>query len=144
MIRVRGLRAVLLSGQLLFAAPAAMTDTSIETTIAALSERLASQERRIATLEAEVARTSALAQAMQAAIARERAQPMLLLVGTGPCPEGFKRIVTRVLILTRARNPENGHLFDEAGLTYEDPPGVGDNVYRDLDFCYRPAKVGLE
>ena len=88
---------------------------------------------------------SATAGAAKLAIEKELAQPMLLLVGTGPCPTGFKRIVTRVLILTRARNPENGHLFDEAGLTYEDPPGVGDNVYRDLDFCYRPANaVGLE
>ncbi|MFO1173104.1 MAG: hypothetical protein U1E49_19330 [Hyphomicrobiaceae bacterium] len=113
--------------------------------LAALDARVAAQEKRIATLEAELETTKADAALTRSALARELAQPMLLLVGTGACPHGFTRIVTRVLILTRARNPENGHLFDAAGLTYEDPPGVGDNVYRDLDFCFRPANtVGVE
>jgi uncharacterized coiled-coil protein SlyX len=108
-------------------------------TLATLNQRLAAQESRIATLEAELAKTAASAANTRSALERELAQPMLLLVGTGACPHGFMRIVTRVLILTRARNLENGHLFDAAGLTYEDPPGVGDNVYRDLDFCFRAA-----
>ena len=119
--------------------PSAADD--IAATLAALDARLAAQEKRIATLEAELAATKASAALTRSALERDLAQPMLLLVGTGACPHGFTRIVTRVLILTRARNPENGHLFDAAGLTYEDPPGVGDNVYRDLDFCFRPANA---
>lgn len=111
----------------------------VAATLAAVDARLAAQEKRIAALEAELAATKASATRTRSALERELAQPMLLLVGQGPCPYGFTRIVTRVLILTRARNAENGHLFDAAGLTYEDPPGVGDNVYRDLDFCFRPA-----
>ncbi len=110
-------------------------------TLAALDARVAAQEQRIAMLEAELAATKASAAHTRSALERELAQPMLLLVGTGACPHGFTRIVTRVLILTRTRNPENGHLFDAAGLTYEDPPGVGDNVYRDLDFCFRAANA---
>jgi hypothetical protein len=121
------------------ASAAMASGEALDTKLQQLTDRLATQEARIAALEAELARVSGTAEGARLAIEKELAQPMLLLVGTGPCPEGFKRIVTRVLILTRARNPENGHLFDEAGLTYEDPPGVGDNVYRDLDFCYRPA-----
>lgn len=113
----------------------------IAATLAALEARLAAQEKRIATLEAELAQTMASAAGTRSALERELSQPMLLLVGTGACPHGYTRIVTRVLILTRARNPENGHLFDAAGLTFEDPPGVGDNVYRDLDFCFRPANA---
>lgn len=113
----------------------------IATSLAAFDARLAAHEKRIATLEAELARTTATAAGTRSALERELSQPMLLLVGTGACPHGYTRIVTRVLILTRARNPENGHLFDAAGLTYEDPPGVGDNVYRDLDFCFRPANA---
>ncbi len=127
------------------ASSALADEVGLAAEVAKLNERLAAQEARIGALKAELAKTSAVAARTQAALARDLAQPMLLLVGTGPCPFGFKRIVTRVLILTRARNPENGHLFDEAGLMYEDPPGVGDNVYRDLDFCFRPAKaVGIE
>ena len=106
--------------------------------IAKLNERLSAQEQRLVSLETELAHT-------KAALARDLAQPMLMLVGTGPCPHGFTRIVTRVLILTRKRNAENTALFDAAGLTEEYPPGVGDNVYRDLDFCFRPANaVGID
>lgn len=103
------------------------------------TERLAAAEHRIAELEQRLATVAETAAVAKSAIARELSQPMLLLVGMGPCPSGFKRIATRVFILTRARSAENGHLWDEAGLPYEDPPGVGDNVYRDLDFCFRPA-----
>lgn len=124
-----------------FASCPARAGGDVAATLAALDARLATQEKRIAALEAELAATKASAAGTRSALERELAQPMLLLVGTGACPHGFTRIVTRVLILTRARNPENGHLFDAAGLTYEDPPGVGDNVYRDLDFCFRPANA---
>jgi hypothetical protein len=110
-----------------------------EAQLARLAAAIDAGEERLQRLEASIARALTTAEAAKAAIAAELAQPMLLLVGMGPCPAGFKRIETRVLILTRARNAENGHLFDMAGLPYEDPPGVGDNVYRDLDFCFRPA-----
>ncbi len=118
----------------LLAASAAPTSSTVEA-----GQRLAAAEQRISELQSRLVSVAVTADSAHTAIARELAQPMLLLVGRGPCPSGFKRIVTRVLILTRARNAENGHLWDEAGLTYEDPPGVGDNVYRDLDFCFRPA-----
>jgi hypothetical protein len=126
-------------------APAIADGVERAAEVAALGERLAALEERVQSLEAARVKASAATARTQAALERDLAQPMLLLVGMGPCPHGFKRIATRVLILTRARTSENGHLFDEAGLTYEDPPGVGDNVYRDLDVCFRPANaVGLE
>jgi hypothetical protein len=129
----------------LSAAPVSADEAERVAEMVALGERLTALEQRIQTLEAELAKTADSTARTQAALERDLAQPMLLLVGMGPCPHGIKRIATRVLILTRARTSENGHLFDEAGLTYEDPPGVGDNVYRDLDFCLRPANaVGLE
>lgn len=142
-----GFRELLLAATaVLLSLPQAMADeASLAGDVAKLTERLDAQEQRLQTLEAELAETSSRAAQTRSALERELAQPMLLLVGTGPCPHGFKRIVTRVLILTRARNAENGSLFDQAGLMYEDPPGVGDNVYRDLDFCFRPANaIGIE
>ncbi len=118
--------------------PARAGEAELTAGLAKLTERLAAQEQRLAGLEMELVKA-------KAALTRDLAQPMLLLVGDGPCPYGFERIVTRVMILTRTRKPENGHLFDAAGLTGEDPPGVGDNVYRDLDFCFRRANaVGIE
>lgn len=107
--------------------------------LAAFKDQAARSEARLSALTARLEHAERAALIAKAAIAEQLAQPVLLLVGMGPCPTGFKRIETRVLILTRARTSANGHLFDEAGLPYEDPPGVGDNVYRDLDFCFRPA-----
>lgn len=120
-------------------------DDNLATEVAKLNERLAAQEQRIGALEAELAKTSASQASTRAALERDLAQPMLLLVGEWPCPYGFKRIETRVMILTRSRTAKTGPLFDEAGLSGEDPPGVGNNVYRDLDFCYRlPKSVAIE
>lgn len=143
-MRLRWL-AVLLCSLCLGSSLAIAADDNLAAEIAKLTERLASQEQRIDALEAELAKTSASGAATRAALERDLAQPMLLLVGEWPCPYGFKRIETRVMILTRSRTAKTGPLFDEAGLSGEDPPGVGNNVYRDLDFCYRlPKAVGIE
>ena len=120
-------------------------ETGVAAALAKLDQRLVAQEQRIVALEAELAKTATSAAQTRAALERDLAQPMLLLVGEWPCPYGFKRIETRVMILTRARTEITGPLFDEAGLSSEDPPGVGNNVYRDFDFCYRlPKAVGIE
>lgn len=108
---------------------------AIAGTFTALHERIAADEARLIALEEMVRK-------VRSRLVAELDQPMLLLVGRGPCPQNFKRIDTRVLILTRTRNAETGVLLDEAGLTYEDPPGVGNNVYRDFSLCYRPPKTG--
>ena len=101
--------------------------------------KIAALEARIDALEAKLETTTKTADVAKAAIAHELAQPMLLLVGDLPCPDGFKRIVTRVMILTRAMNPMRPEQWIAAGLPEEERLGVGDNVYRDLDFCYRTA-----
>lgn len=101
--------------------------------------KIAALEARIAALEAKLETTTKTADTAKAAIAHELAQPMLLLVGDLPCPDGFQRIITRVMILTRAMNPMKPDQWIAAGLPEEERLGVGDNVYRDLDFCYRTA-----
>ncbi len=126
-------------------APALAAGDDLAAEFAKLNDRLAAQEQRIGALEAELAKTAVSAAQTRAALERDLAQPMLLLVGEWPCPYGFKRIETRVMILTRSRTAITGPLFDQAGLSGEDPPGVGNNVYRDLDFCFRlPKAVGIE
>lgn len=107
--------------------------------VASLKAEVAGNKALIADLSARLAVAEKAASLAKAAIMNELAQPMLLLVGEAPCPSGFKRIGTRVFLLTRPRTRENAMLFDQAGLVWEDQPGVGDNVYRDLDFCFRMA-----
>jgi hypothetical protein len=101
---------------------------------------------RVQTLERELAETKAALQQLNEmtgrthdAVAKELAQPMLLLVGEGDCPDGFERVQTEVMLLTGPRTPKNSTLIDAAGLADEEQMGVGSRVYRYLDFCFRAA-----
>lgn len=121
----------------------ALADTgstsNVEQRIASLEQELTRLREHAAGLEARLATAESVAAATRTALSRELAQPMLLLVGTGPCPAKFKRIDVHALMLTRQRTEETGPLLDEAGLTYEDPQGVGYNAFRGFSFCFRPG-----
>jgi hypothetical protein len=111
----------------------------LESMLATLQQRVAASDAHIADLEARLALTSKAATAAKTAIASEMSQPMLLLVGSGPCPNRFTRIPTRVLLTTRAATPETVSLLIAAGIPWEEQPGVGYNVHRDFYLCFRAA-----
>lgn len=96
-------------------------------------------QSRVTVLEAKLAAIASSAERTRTTLARQLAEPMILLVGTGPCPAGFTRINTRVFLNSRPRTPETGPLLDAAGIPDEEQPGVGYNVSRDFFLCFRRA-----
>jgi hypothetical protein len=112
---------------------------ALQTQLEATSQTLAAATERLKKVEAEVAEVAATARLTHDTLARELAQPVLLLVGDGKCPSGFERVRTDVLLQTGPRTVKNAALIDRAGLADEEQIGVGSRVYRYLDFCFRAA-----
>ena len=117
------------------AAEAAAEPTQLDQLAAALAKT----HDKLQALEAEVAKLSTDNAKTREALARELAQPVLLLVGEGRCPLGFERVQTEVLLLSGPRTAKNSALLDAAGLADDEQVGVGSRVYRYLDFCLRAA-----
>ena len=104
-----------------------------------VEDELAALKSRLAALEARLAGVGAKADATHAALSRELAQPVLLLVGEGPCPAGFERIPVEVMINTGPTTRKISAIIERAGLGDAEQPGVGARVFRYMDFCFRPA-----
>lgn len=107
--------------------------------VAALRQAASASQARLAALEATVTSLAEAARSTREALAREMAQPMLLLVGEGACPAGFERIPLDAMLLTGPRTLQTQEIIERAGLANEHQPGVGPRVYRHLDFCFREA-----
>jgi cell division protein FtsB len=107
--------------------------------ISALKAELASTVARLKALEAQLGELAANSKATRDTLARELAQPMLLLVGEGRCPAGFERVGTELMLHSGPRTLKNQAMIDRAGLADEEQMGVGSRVYRYLDFCFRAA-----
>jgi hypothetical protein len=120
--------------------PASAADPdSQQAGIEQLRADLAAIQDRLKSLEADVARLSASTASTRESLANDLAQPMLLLVGEGPCPFGFERIKVEAMLLTGPRTIKNTDLIDAAGLADDEQVGVGSRVYRYMDFCFRAA-----
>lgn len=113
----------------------------LQADLIAVQKALAVAETRQAAADKAIAELTALARSTRDALASELAQPMLLLVGDGACPAGFKRVKTEVMLLSGPRTAVNSDLIDRAGLADDEQVGVGSRVYRYLDFCFRAANT---
>ena len=128
------------AGVVLAPMPASMAAT-LDEKVQALTAGLAAANARLTELEAKIGELAATAKITRDSLARELAQPVLLLVGEGKCPAGFDRIQTEVLLLSGPRTAKNSELLDRAGLADDEQVGVGSRVYRYLDFCFRAANT---
>ena len=113
----------------------------LEQQVAALRAELAATSARLKALETQIGELTASSKTTRDTLARELAQPMLLLVGEGRCPAGFERVGTELMLLSGPRTPRNSALIDRAGLADDEQIGVGSRVYRYLDFCFRAANA---
>ena len=116
---------------------AAETLASLKQEVAALRRTGEERDARLAALETTVRSLAETGRSTREALARELAQPMLLLVGEGKCPAGFERIPLDAMLLTGPRTLKTQEIIERAGLANEHQPGVGPRVYRHLDFCFR-------
>jgi len=119
----------------------ALAEPPLEQQVAALKAELAETSARLKALEGKLDALIVSTTVTRDVLARELAQPMLLLVGEGSCPAGFERVKTEVLLLTGPHTPKNAALIERAGLADEEQQGVGSRVYRYLDFCFRAANT---
>ena len=110
---------------------------SLKQEVAALRRTGEERDARLAALETTVRSLAETGRSTREALARELAQPMLLLVGEGKCPAGFERIPLDAMLLTGPRTLKTQEIIERAGLANEHQPGVGPRVYRHLDFCFR-------